>query len=309
MKQQKSKAGIKHVLCPSDLSDRSQKALGFAVRLSETLNSSLTACHCARAGWFTQENRLPSKEQEKIKETIKECISECQSPASTLRWQSIVVENSFDAARDILTLAREADADLITMKARPGVLSAFRFGSIVERVLELAPCPVLLLPSNFLGERDPRTEPLDFERILFDYDFTLSQDQLFHVAVTLAADCDAELHMLSVLDPGKYASPGATSVGFSRTAVQSVMRGRIDRALRAEGKATMEVPTAVERGGHAETVLRYADANKIDLICTTLTPPNFYLEKLYSAYLGSLLKSANCPILVKRSNGAAMGSS
>jgi hypothetical protein len=57
----------------------------------------------------------------------------------------------------------------------------------------------------------------------------------------------------------------------------------------------------VEWGRHAETVLRYAKTHHIDLICTALAPPHFYFEKLYSAYLGSLLKSATCPILVKQS--------
>lgn len=294
-------ARIQHVLCPSDLSEKSQKALGFAARLTETLNARLTACHCAPANWFTNENRLPEGEQARIKETIKDRIAGSQDESSKMRWQSLVIENCFNPARDILSLAREADVDLIVMKARPGVLSAFRFGSIVERIVEGAPCPILLLPSRFLADRDPATDTLEFRRILFDYDFSEATDQLFRAANALTRECHADLQVLSVLEPLAYASTEAAPVAFSRTSVQTIVRAKLNDALHTEGKSVMEVPTAVEWGRHAETVLNYAKARDIDLICTALAPPNFYFEKLYSAYLGSLLKSAECPILVKQS--------
>ncbi|MEO8042837.1 MAG: universal stress protein [Acidobacteriota bacterium] len=291
---------IQHVLCPTDLSEKSQKALGFAARLAETLDARLTACHCAPANWFTQENRLPKEARVKIKELIKDRVARCQGESSKLKWQSLVIENSFDPARDLLTLAREANVDLIVLKARPGVLSAFRFGSIVERMIENAPCPILILPSSFLADRDPNDDDLEFRRILFDYDFSEATDELFRVANTLTRDYRADLHVLSVLKPPTSASTEAAPVPFSRTRVQTLVRGKLDEALQAEGKSVMEIPTAVEWGRHAETVLAYTKTHKIDLICTTLAAPHFYFEKLYSAYLGNLLKSAGCPILVKQ---------
>jgi nucleotide-binding universal stress UspA family protein len=294
-------ARIQRVLCPSDLSEKSQKALGFAARLAETLNASLTACHCAPANWFTQENRLPNEQLARIKSAIKDQVAKCQDRSSTLTWTSVIVENSFDPARDILTLARESDVDLIVMKARPGVLSAFRFGSIVERMVEGAPCPTLLLPSRFLADRDPAMDTLEFRRVLFDYDFSEATDELFRVANTLTRDYHAELHVLAVIEPSAYASIEAAPLPFSRTSIQTIVRGKLNVALYAEGKSVREVPTAVEWGRHAETVLSYAKAHDIDLICTALAPPHFYFEKLYSAYLGRLLKSAECPILVKQS--------
>lgn len=301
MKNKGPSVKIQHILCPSDLSERSQRALGFGVRLAETLGARLTACHCAPANWFTQENRLPKEELGRIKDELRTCINRCQSESSTLTWRSLIIENSFDPARDLLALAAESEVDLIVMKARPGVLSAFRFGSIVERMVEGAPCPILLLPSRFVAERDPVVSSLEFGRILFDYDFSQATDELFGVANTLSHDYHSDLRMLSVLEPSGYASQSATPVKVSRTAVQTMVRGKLDEALKNEGKSALNVPTAVEWGDHAETVLRYARDHNIDLICTALRPPNHYFEKLYSFYLGSLLKSARCPILVKQS--------
>ena len=296
---------LEHILCPSDLSEKSQKALGFATRLAETLGSELTACHCAPATWFTAENRLPKEEYARLKSKLRAQIVESEDRLSKLKWRSIIVENSFDPATDILALAREASADLIVMKARPGILSAFRFGSIVERIVEDSPCPVLLLPSRFLAKQTPSTEPFEFQRILFDYDLSHATDHLFRVANTLTRDCNAELHVLSVLAPANNAATEAAPVAQSRTAVRTIIRRRLDEALHAEGRSVMDVPTSVEWGDHSETVLNYAKAHKIDLICTTLEPAHYYFEKFYSAYLGSLLKSAACPILVRHSQNGS----
>jgi len=151
------------------------------------------------------------------------------------------------------------------------------------------------------ADRDPVVDSLEFRRILFDYNFSEATDDLFRVANTLTRNYHADLRVLSVIEPLAFASTEAAPLAFSRTSVQTMVRGKLNDALLAEGKSVMDVPAAVEWGRHAETVLRYAKTHRIDLLCTTLAPPHFYFEKLYSAYLGSLLKSAVCPILVKQS--------
>ena len=299
MSTPKRQAKIKHILCPTDLSLKSQMALGYAARLAESLNASLTACHCAPARWFSSENHLPPEEMAEVKTAILERIERNSDQANCLQRRVSIVENSFDPARDILNLAAETDVDLIVMKARAGGLSAFRFGSIVERVVSRAKCPVLLIPSRFLVDRDQFPSDLGIRRILFDYDFSAATDTLFGVANTLARDFAAELHLLTVL-ASPISGTELAAVRGSRTAMQTAIRGKLNEVLQSEGKSIMTVPTAVEWGNHAEAVLRYAGAHQIDLICTTLPPPHFYVETLYRAYLGNLLKSSRCPILVEQ---------
>ena len=289
---------LSHILCPSDLSPKSQKALGFAARIAAKLDAKLPACHCAPAPWFASYAELPQSEENEIKAAFRDCIGACQAATSKLQWQSVVIRDSFDPARDILTLAAKTAADLIVMKARPGILSAFHFGSIVERVVTSSPCPVLILPSRFLAERDPAEDVLQFRRILFDHDFSGVTGELFEVANTLSRDYDAELHTLSVLEVPAFAA-NDTEVSFSRTAFQTAVRGHLDKTVRSNSEATA-VKTSVEWGRHVDKVLEYAVDHDIDLICTALAPPNFYLERLYSAYLGSLLRSTPCPILLRQ---------
>jgi nucleotide-binding universal stress UspA family protein len=305
MAETERRSTVLDIICPSDLSERSQRALGFATRLAETLGSRLTACHCALANWFARENRLPKPEHARIIELLEDEIRRCETTPGGVTRRSLVVENSFDPSRDILSLARETAADLIVMKARPGVLSAFRFGSIVERVIEGAGCPVMLLPSRFLAEHDPQTEPLAFRNILFDYDFSDATDQLFGVVSSLTQSFHSGLSMLSVLEPPGRVRPEAAPLPRGRLSMQRMIRGRLDEVVRGDGAlSTLDVPTVVESGPHAETVLHYAADHDIDLICTALPPPHFYFEKLYRGYLGELLRIAACPILVKQSVGS-----
>ena len=215
------------------------------------------------------------------------------------------MESSFDPARDILQMARETGADLIIMKARPGVLSAFRFGSIVERIVEAAPCPVLLIPSRVLAKFDPAKDDLKFQKILFDCDFSDGADDLFRVVKAMTDGYHAELRVLSVLEPQGMVRTEAAPVTLSRTHVQTIVRGQLDEIVNEKTDTSgTEVRAEVEWGKHAETILEYAQTHGIDLICTALVPPHFYFEKLYRTYLGSLLRSAKCPILVKQSAGS-----
>ena len=300
MRGKYGQARIRNILCPSDLSPKSQKALGFAARFAEMLSAQLTACYCAPAAWFTSDYHLPKEKAAEIRAILEDGITKCQNPNSELKWRSLIIENSFDPAKEILNLARETAVDLIVIKARPWVLSAFRFSSIVERVVSGATCPVLLMPSRFLAKRDPATSPLEFHRVLFDYDFSDATDELFHVANALTRDCKSHLHVLSILETPALTSSEVALVGRSRTTMQTAVYGKLNEALQAEGRSVIEVPTAVEWGNHADTILRYAKDHDIDLICTTLPSPHFYFEKLYSVYLGDLLRSVQCPVLVKQ---------
>lgn len=295
-----SNLAIKNILCPTDLSPNSQKALGFAATLADDLSAQLTACHVQRAQWFTPSIDLHD-DNEEIKQRMKEPVLRCaRRSGSNLRWRTSVIDNSFDPSRDIVNLARETGVDLIAMKARPGIMSAFRFGSIVERVVAASPCPVLLFPTRFLEQHEPEVFGLRFGRILFDYDFSNATDALYKIVQEMSDGLSAELHVLSVLEPPVAGALELAFVGDGRGLLSQAVREKLDNVVAEDAPARVAVQTSVEWGDHAQTVLRYAADHKIDLICTTLAPPYYSFEKFYSVYLGKLLKSAQCPILVNQ---------
>lgn len=174
----------------------------------------------------------------------------------------MVIENSFDPARDVLNVIRETGVDLVVMRARAGVFAAPRFGSVVERVVGGCDRPVLLLPPQFLAGKEQRG---DLRRILFASDRSEGASDLAEVAAEMAEAYGSELEFLA--EPERVG-------GRSRTAVD----------WRARSSA----------------VLASAATEDADLICTALETPSTCLDKLYREYIGELLRSSGCPILVKQ---------
>jgi len=286
---------IDHILCPTDLSMRSQLTLHFASGLASQLKAKLTACHFSPTVWLAAGYGLGGKRNE-IEQQMAQTITAGRN-GSAPRYAASVFENSVDTARDILDITKETAADLIVMKSRKGVASALHYGSMVERITRGSAVPVLLLPTNFL---DSHTEEknLNFRQVLFDYDFSEATDQLFPFAMVLTEGFNANLHLLTVLEPPHA---GALKEVRSRDLLQNATKQRLEHLAESELNLSLNSTAAVEWGKHAETVLKYAENNEIDLICTTLPPAYFYYEKLYCAYLGQLLQSAKCPILALRS--------
>jgi nucleotide-binding universal stress UspA family protein len=289
---------IRHILCPTDLLPSSQKTLGFAAKVAKSLGAQLTACHCTSPQWFSTEISNAKGSVESIKQRMASAIASVTDNGEPLNCRCTVIEKSFDPARSILNLAAETEVDLMIMKARPGVVSAFRFGSIVERVVASSRCPVLLLPSRFLTQNDPDTFSPGFRKVLFDYDFSPATDELLDVARALSGGVSANLRLLTVLEPPLNGTLEFATVGPQLQTLGSAMLGKLDGVVTRE--RTPDIGTSVQWGAHAETVLRYSRENNVDLICTTLSPRQNYFEKLYCAYLGKLLKFSECPILVKQ---------
>jgi hypothetical protein len=154
----------------------------------------------------------------------------------------------------------------------------------------------LLLPTSYVDAIASDPQSVTFHRILFDYEFSQATDDLFQAALQLSRGFGAELHLMSVLEPPRTTGPEMKASGYSQLSVAVATQEKLGKMV-----GSTDVSASVTWGKHAESVLKYADEGAADMICTTLSPPNYYYEKLYSIYLGQLLKTAVCPILVKQS--------
>lgn len=293
---------IGNILCPTDLSPRSQLTLGFAANLASRLSARLTAIHCTANTWLGRHGHLSETDVSEINGTI-DSGARFGLPHfhDDLELETVIIDGTSEPEKDIVRAAEEINADLIIMKARPSVFSALHYGSIVERVASTAPCPVLVLPSRFLEIWDDEICHFSFEEILFDYDFSDATHKLLPLAVGLTEGLHANMHLLSVLEPPPAPVEAEMAyAGMSRNTLMSATSEKLNRVISAAGTTALHEPAVVEWGSHADTVLKYAAKHEIDLICTTLMPPQFYLDKIYCAYLGKLLSKARCPILLTK---------
>ncbi len=136
---------IKKILIPTDFSEYSQHALKYAVALAESFKAKLYVMHVwehsmigAPSEAYPQEIMIGAQKSEE--EALKRLTDE-------LRSKRIEAEGVFVTGRvyvEIVTKAEELDVDLIILAThgRTG-LSHMVFGSTAEKIVRLAPCPVL----------------------------------------------------------------------------------------------------------------------------------------------------------------------
>lgn len=139
---------IKKILFPTDFSEYSKHALKYATALAERFKAKLLVLHVCEhpiAGTGTEAYQLAvpaffaDVEQRERKQL--------EAMSSDLQARGIDAEPVFIIGRaylEIVNTARQLEVDVITMATHGNKgLSHLIFGSTAEKVVRLAPCPVL----------------------------------------------------------------------------------------------------------------------------------------------------------------------
>ena len=135
------------VLVPVDFSDHSREALDTAIQIAHLFGSTVHLLHCYHvqtAGISPYGIVLPSGYYEDIRDAAAKRLSDWSEMLSKegIETESILSADSPSTAINLA--ATEIQADLIVMGTRglSGLKHAM-LGSVAERVVRLAPCPVL----------------------------------------------------------------------------------------------------------------------------------------------------------------------
>ena len=143
---------IKRVLCPTDFSECAEHALKYAIELARRFESKLYLLHVLDTRVYGHLEPFASTvwsiydAKEQAAKGIAEIIPEQERKA--LHSESQIREGT--PFVEIIKFAREAEIDLIVLgtHGRTG-LSHMLMGSVAEKVVRKAPCPVLTIrPSN-----------------------------------------------------------------------------------------------------------------------------------------------------------------
>ena len=144
---------VKHILVPIDFSEGSRAALRYAVELADKLDASIDALHVwepapyiaptqliwiggdARSFWSHMDQSL----REQLNALIAEEAADAHLPIHAHVQAGYV-------AQSLLERLKHGNYDLVVMgtHGRTG-LSHLLLGSVAERIVRLAPCPVLTI--------------------------------------------------------------------------------------------------------------------------------------------------------------------
>jgi nucleotide-binding universal stress UspA family protein len=141
---------LKNILVATDFSEPSDAALAYGRELARNFDAKLTVLHvadnlAARAygadGFVLAEPDLQREIEDSARKRVDALLSD--EDRTLLRAQGLVCSSS-STAMTIVEFARESNIDLIVMGTHGrGAVAHLLMGSVAERVVRMAPCPVL----------------------------------------------------------------------------------------------------------------------------------------------------------------------
>lgn len=296
---------INRILCPTDLSDESAQAFEHAAIIARWYHARLTALHALMPLVTPVAVLGPADGIVPEVERARQQIGMDSAAATRLGIDVDVVVETGEPTRCILANAAALPADLIVMGTHgAGGFQHLILGSVTEKVLRKASCPVLTVPP-----RARTTAKLPYRQLLCPVDFSDSSLAALEFARRFADESNAELAVLHVLEwPWNEPPPPpldelppheASSLAEFRRYEEVEARGRLESLL---GSIDVHRPTRIEiRHGKAyRELLRLAAERQADLIVIGVHGRNVIDLALFGSTTNQVVRQATCPVLTIR---------
>ena len=295
---------IRRILCPVDFSDFSRHALDHAAGIARWYDARITALYVvppitsmlpvAGEGLYPPLVFRP--------EDLEQFRTELDSFARASGIEGLdteVVQGSVPG--EIARLARELPADLLVMGShgRSG-FERLMLGSVAEKLLRTAPCPVLTVPA-----RAPAVAPVGalFSRVLCAVDFSPASLHAITFAQSLAGEAAARLCVMHVLEPVSVFEP-VVAVGPDGLPAVSAdhrreVRQRLEGLVGPDARAFTDVAELVVSGKPYREILRTAGEQRSDLIVIGAHGGRLGVPA-FGSTTAHVVREAQCPVLTVR---------
>jgi nucleotide-binding universal stress UspA family protein len=146
---------IRHILVPTDFSAPSQQALTYAFELAQKVGAKLSLLHVIEVPVYAIEVSLPLQD---LEQDARRGLARVLPEAAAAHVDVTRLVAMGVPYEQILATATAEQVDLIVMAThgRTG-LRHLAMGSVAERVVRMAPCPVLTIRSPGKDSGDFRT--------------------------------------------------------------------------------------------------------------------------------------------------------
>jgi nucleotide-binding universal stress UspA family protein len=302
---------IQRILCPVDFSDYSRHALDHAVAIARWYDSTITLLHVqpiepiytfSPGGPLMPPTMLTQEQEAALRVSLREFVEE-EAGSIPVRFE--VAEGN--PAFTILERACSMSTDLLVMgtHGRSG-FERFILGSVTEKVVRRAACPVLTVPPH-IPDAAPVPQAL-FRRILCPIDFSGSSIHALNYAVSLAKEADAHLTLMNVLEiPAEtLESARESSLALPQlmrsyvTAAEEDARQRLAEAIPAAAREYCTVDTLVAAGRPYREILRIAGEFRSNLIVLGVHGRGTRDLLAFGSTTQQVVRAAECPVLTLR---------
>jgi nucleotide-binding universal stress UspA family protein len=293
---------INLILCPIDFSEFSVSAYQHALSVAGHYRAKLVAQHIVElwrhpAADFVASAGLYEEYSQALRESGKEQLQEFVKKHTHDEIQPELLVQVGVAADSILSFAQSQETDVIVMgtHGRRG-FDRLMLGSVTDRVMRTAPCPVLAAskpPHGSVAAGRERGHVHHLSRILFCADFSENSERALKYAISATAEYDAELTLLHVLE-------GAPSLAKTEEAM-AVAAERLDKLIPPEGRKTLSIKTEVRIGKTYEQIIQLAEEAQIDLVTMGVRGRGALDVAVFGSTTYRVMQLGSCPVLAVHS--------
>ena len=298
---------IDRILCPIDQSDISRRALDYAVALAKRYGASVCAAEVVSVTLPTADYLPPSAEFALTagqQQAHAEALEAFVAPA---RREGVTVETRVSGGfivEQLLLEAEQYNPDLIVMgtHGRSGV-QRLVLGSVAEKILRRAACPVLTVPPA------AKVAPAALElpkTILCPMDFSDASLRALEFAMSLAQESDATLILMHVVDwaaetwaAGTHGAALADYTSARKAEAERLLHDAIPEPAREWCKPEI----LVVEGKPWRQVLRVAGERNADLVVLGVLGRGAVDLTLFGSTTHHVVREAPCPVLTVRAAG------
>lgn len=294
---------IRRILCPIDFSEASRHALDHAVALAAWYGSQITALHLCNPVFLPTppilfaefpSTALPTEvDRQELKARLESWLDSARAAgvAAEVRF-----EEGHNPAAGILECAASLPADLIILGTHGrGALERLLLGSVAEKVLRKASCPVLTVPPKAAA-----TSTLPFQRLLCPVDFSEPSRVALRFALSIAKESDARLTILHVFEwPAEddFLVWRAIDVPEYRRQLEAQAARQLDELMSDDERRWCRATTLLRYGKPYRQILEAAANEAADLIVMGIHGRNPIDRMLLGSSTNQVVRRASCPVL------------
>jgi nucleotide-binding universal stress UspA family protein len=296
---------IQRVLCPTDFSECSLKALRHAAAIAQWYGAQFHVLHgivdiiapVPPIGLPMPIIISPETDANAL-QTLRDWVGEAGLPGD----EPVLAVRKGNTVTAILDYAAEMASDLIVLgtHGRTGV-DRVLIGSVAERVLQRAPCPVLTIPPGAaIAAEHPAVA---FKQILCAVDASETSHAALALALSVAQENQAELMLLHVLET--LTEEEALPLGHYRVGEYLELRkcealAKLQTFIPENARAWCEPQVRVELGAAARTILDTARDWQADLIVMGAQAHGALSVAVFGSTTQTVVRRASVPVLTVR---------
>ncbi len=295
---------ITRIVCPVDFSEPSRHAIDCAAVLARWYDAPILALHVHTAvgapvsafelaGAGSTDN---GPELSLVRQVAADFVA--AAAPSDVRVRVAVAFGSPPA--EIVAEAGRDVGTVVVMGTRGASgLEHLLLGSVTEKVLRSAACPVMTVPP-----RAQITSQVPFKRVLCPIDFSPASQQALVLALSMAREGDAQLTLLHVVEglsrgeaaPHSRAFYSPEYAGFrGRDALENL------RAMIPTEASNWCFPEAqLAHGRAAAEILQFAAMHHMDVIVMGVDGRSALDQAVFGSTTNQVIRAATCPVVTLR---------